>query len=452
MLIELGMFDVIIGMDWLVKHDVVIVCGEKVVRIPYGNEILIIKSDKGVSRLKVISCIKGRKYVKRGCHLFLAHVTKSKSKEKRMEDLPVIRNFPEVFPEELPGLPPPRQVEFRINLVAGVAPIARAPYRLEPSEMKDLLVQLQEMLEKGFIRLSSSPWGALNRYPLSRIDDLFDQLRGSSVYSKINLRSGYHQLRIKEEDIPITAFRTRGVHVDPAKIEAIKSWAAPTTPMKFSNCDFWLDSIQFLGHVIDRSGVHVDLAKIEAIKSWAAPTTPMKKNKKYEWGKEEEEAFQTLKQKLCSAPILALPEGTEDFVVYCDASVKGYEAVLMQKEKVIAYASRQLKVHEENYTTHDLELEAIVFALRLWRHYFYGMKKANVVADALSQKERIKPLCVRALMMTIHNYLPKQIRKAQEGAMKKKYVRKENLGRLIKPIFEFRPEGTYCFGNRVWFP
>ncbi|GKC01148.1 putative reverse transcriptase domain-containing protein, partial [Tanacetum coccineum] len=261
---------------------------------------------------------------------------------------------------------------------------------------------------------------------------------------------------------------------------------------KFSKCDFWLDLVQFLGHVIDRSGVHVDPAKIEAIKSWAAPTTSTEKNKKYEWGKEEEEAFQTLKQKLCSAPILALPEGTKDFVVYCDATLKGYGAVLMQREKVIAYASRQLKVHEENYTTNDLGLGAVVFALRLWRHYLYGTKcvvftdhkslqyilnqkelnlrqrrwiellsdydceiryhpgKANVVVDALSRKERIKTLHVRALMMTVHNDLSKQILEAQKEAMKKKYVRKENLGRLIKPIFEFRPDGTRCFGNRVW--
>ncbi|GKE73355.1 putative reverse transcriptase domain-containing protein [Tanacetum coccineum] len=158
--IELGTFDVTIGMDWLVKHDVVIVCGEKVVHIPYGNKMLIVESDKGVSRLKVISCIKARKYVERGCHLFLAHVTKNKSKEKRLEYVRVIRDFIEVFPEELPGLPPPRQVEFRIDLVQGDALVARAPYRLAPSEMRELLVQLQEPREKGFIRPSSSPWGA----------------------------------------------------------------------------------------------------------------------------------------------------------------------------------------------------------------------------------------------------------------------------------------------------
>ncbi|GKC23649.1 hypothetical protein Tco_1025799, partial [Tanacetum coccineum] len=220
---------------WLVKHDFVIVCGEKVVCIPYGNNTLIVEGDKGVSRLKVISCIKARKYIERGCHLFLAYVTEYKSKEKRLEDVPMIRDFPEVFPEELPGLPSPRQVDFRIGLIPGATPVARAPYRLAPSEMKELSVQLQELLEKGFIRLSSSPWGApvlfvkekdgsfrmcidyrelnkltvMNRYPLPRINNLFVQLQDSSVYSKIDLRSGYHLLRIKEEDIPITAFRTR---------------------------------------------------------------------------------------------------------------------------------------------------------------------------------------------------------------------------------------------------
>ncbi|GKF10212.1 putative reverse transcriptase domain-containing protein, partial [Tanacetum coccineum] len=248
--------------------------------------------------------------------------------------------------------------------------------------MRELSVQLQELLEKGFIRSSSSPWGA---------HVLF-----------VKKKDGYHTLRIKEEDIPITAFRTRYGHFEfqvmpfglnnaPAVFMDLMSQVCKLylnkfvivfiddilvyskdeeehgkhlkiileflkkerLYAKFSKCDFWLDSVQFLGHVIDRSGVHVDPAKIEAIKSWAAPTTLTE---------------------LCSAPILALPEGTEDFMVYYDASLKGYEAVLMQREKVIAYASRQLKVHEENYTTHDLELGVIVFALRLWRHYLYGTK------------------------------------------------------------------------------
>nr|GEX13863.1 reverse transcriptase domain-containing protein [Tanacetum cinerariifolium] len=417
--IELGTFDVIIGMDWLVKHNDLILCGEKVIRIPYGNEMLIVKSDNGVSRLKVISCIKARKYIERGCHLFLAHVTESKSKEKQMEDVPIIRDFLEVLPEEFPGLPPPKQVEFRIDLIAGAAPVARAPYRLAPSEMTELSVQLQELLEKGFICLSSSSWGApvlfvkkkdgsfrmcidyrelnkltvKNRYPLLRIDNLFDLLQ--VVFMLILPRS-----------------------------KAIKSWAALTTPTKVR---------QFIG----LAGYYRRF--IEGFSLISRPLTKLtQKNKKYEWGKEEKEAFQTLKRKLCSASILALPKGTEDFVVYCDASLKGYGAVLMQREKVIAYASRQLKVHEENDTTYDLELGTIVFALRLSRHSLYGTNdyhckiryhpgKANVVADALSRKEMIKPLHVRALMMTIHNDLPKRIREAQEGAIKKKYARKENL-------------------------
>nr|GEZ90401.1 putative reverse transcriptase domain-containing protein [Tanacetum cinerariifolium] len=183
-----------------------------------------------------------QKYIENGCELFLAQVTETVSKEKRVEDVLVICNFP--------------KVEFRIDLIPGATPVARAPYRLAPSELKELSEQLKELSEKGFIRPSSSPWGALvlfvkkkdgsfrmcidyqelnkltikNKYPLPRMDDLFDQLQGSSVYSKIDLRSGYDQLLIHEEDIPITAFRTRGIHVDPAKIEAIKSWAAPTTP------------------------------------------------------------------------------------------------------------------------------------------------------------------------------------------------------------------------------
>nr|GFC76562.1 putative reverse transcriptase domain-containing protein [Tanacetum cinerariifolium] len=237
---------------------------------------------------------------------------------------------------------------------------------------------------------------------------------------------------------------------------------------------------QFLGHVINSEGIHVDPAKITAIKNWATPTTP---TEKFEWEIETEEAFHTLKQKLCCAPILALPKGLNDFVVYCDASLRGFEAVLMQREKVLAYASGQLRTHEENYTTHDLELGAVVFALRLWRHYLYGTKcvvytdhqslqyildqkelnmrqrrwiellinydceiryhpgKANVVADALSQKER-EPIRVQALVMIVHLSLHDQIRNAQSEAMEKMNVKEENLGRLIKPIFEIHPDGT----------
>ncbi|GJU62185.1 hypothetical protein Tco_1244020 [Tanacetum coccineum] len=208
-------------MDWLAKYHALIVCDEKVVRIPYGNEVLIIRGDScdGGSKLNIISCTKTQKYIEKGCQVYLAQVTskkaEDKSEEKRLEDVPIVREFPEVFPEELPGLPPTRQVEFQIDLVPGAAPVARAPYRLAPAEMQELSTQLQELSDRGFIRPSSSPWGAPvlfvkkkdgsfrmcidyrelnkltyeNRYPLPRIDDLFDQLQGSRVYSKIDLRS-----------------------------------------------------------------------------------------------------------------------------------------------------------------------------------------------------------------------------------------------------------------------
>ncbi|GJS76066.1 putative reverse transcriptase domain-containing protein [Tanacetum coccineum] len=269
---------------------------------------------------------------------------------------------------------------------------------------------------------------------------------------------------------------------------------------KFSKCEFWIPKVQFLGHVIDSKGIHVDPAKIESIKDWASPKSPTEirqflglagyyrrfiegfskiakpmtkltqKSVKFDWGEKEEAAFQLIKQKLCSAPILALPKGSENFIVYCDASHKGLGVVLMQNEKVIAYASRQLKIHEKNYTTHDLELGAVVFALKMWRHYLYGTRctvftdhkslqhildqkelnmrqrrwlellsdydcdiryhpgKANVVADALSRKERVKPLRVRALVMTIGLNLPKQILKAQTEALKPENLTDEDLG------------------------
>ncbi|GJS37011.1 putative reverse transcriptase domain-containing protein [Tanacetum coccineum] len=302
------------------------------------------------SRLNIISCTKAQEYLSKGCDVFLAHVTtkeaKDKSEEKRLEDVPIVRDFPEVFPEDLPGIPPTRQVEFQIDLVPGAAPVARAPYRLAPSKMKELAEQLQELSDKGFIRPSSSPWGApvlfvkkkdgsfrmcidyrelnkltvKNRYPLPRIDDLFDQLQGSSVYSKIDLRSGYHQLRVREEDIPKTAFRTRYGHYE-FQVMPFGLTNAPAVFMdlmnrvckpyldkfvivfiddiliysknkgeheehlklilellkkeelyaKFSKCEFWIPKVQFLGHVIDSKGIHVDPAKIESIKDWASP-------------------------------------------------------------------------------------------------------------------------------------------------------------------------------------
>nr|GEZ88436.1 reverse transcriptase domain-containing protein [Tanacetum cinerariifolium] len=233
-----------------------------------------------------------------------------------------------------------------------------------------------------------------NRYPLPRIDDLFDQLQGLSVYSKIDLRSGYHQLRVMDEDIPKTAFRTGYGHYE-FQVMPFGLTNAPAVFMDLMNhvCKPYLDKsiIVFIDDILIYSrnkeehtnhlriilelhkkekfqGLHVDPAKIEEVKNWASPNTPT------EIREDQEIAFQILKQKLCEALIFALPKGNDDFVIYCDASVQGLGAALMQREKVIAYASQQLKPHEENYTTYDPELGAVVFALKIWRHYLYGTK------------------------------------------------------------------------------
>ncbi|GJY16958.1 putative reverse transcriptase domain-containing protein [Tanacetum coccineum] len=372
MLVELGSFNVIIGMDWLANHLAVIVCDEKILWIPRGDEVLIVQVTK--KEIKV------------------------KSEEKRLEDVPTVRDFLKVFPEDLPGLPQIRQVEFQIDLVPGAAPVARAPYRLTPSELQELSTQLQELSDKGFIRPNSSPWGApvlfvnkkdgsfrmcidyrepnkltmKNRYPLSRIDDLFDQLQESKVYSKIDLRSGYHQLRVREEDIPKTTFRTRYGHYE----FQVMPFGLTNTPAVFMDLmnqseDDHVEHLKSILELLKKEefeGIHVDPAKIESIKDWASPKTPT------EIRQFLEAAFQLLKQKLCNAPILALHEGSENFIVYCDASRKGLGAVLMQREKVIAYTSCQLRIHKKNYTRHDLELGAVVFALKMWRHYLYDTK------------------------------------------------------------------------------
>ncbi|GJT57367.1 putative reverse transcriptase domain-containing protein [Tanacetum coccineum] len=440
--VELGSFDVIIGMDWLRRCHAVIVCDEKLVRVPYGNETLIFhgnKSNNGrESRLTIISCSKAQEYMAKGCQIFLAQISakkeEDKSEGKQLKDVPIVRDFPKVFPEDLSGLPPARPVEFQIDLIPGAAPVARAPYRLAPSEMKELSEQLQELSDKGFIRPSSSPWGApvlfvkkkdgsfrmcidyrelnkltvKNRYPLPRIDDLFDQLQGSSYAIQANKctcgLAGYYR-RFIEGFSKITKSMTKLTH----------------------------------------------------------------KGIKFDWGEKEENAFELIKQKLCSAPILALPEGSEGFVVYCDASHKGLGVVLMQREKVITYASRQLKVHEKNYTTHDLELGSVVFALKIWRHYLYGTKctvftdhkslqhildqkelnmrqrhwlellsdydcdiryhpgKANVVADALSQAQ------IEALK-------PENLENEDVDGMIRKDIPKEKL--------EPRADGTLCLNGR----
>nr|GEU56565.1 reverse transcriptase domain-containing protein [Tanacetum cinerariifolium] len=388
--IELGSFKIIIDIDWLSKYHAVIVCDEKIVRIPYGDEMLIIQGNycdsESKSKLNIISCTKTQKYIQKGCQVYLAQVTskkaEDKSEEKRLEDMPIIREFTKVFPEDLPGLPPAQQMFI--------------DYR---------------KLNKLTIK---------NRYPLLRIDDLFDQLQGSRVYSKIDLRSGYHQLGVHEEDIPKTTFRTRYSHYE-FQVMSFCLTNAPAIFMDLMNRvrKPYLDRfvIVFIDDILIYSksrkehegylklilseGIHIDPAKIESIKDWASLETP-----------------------------------TEIRL----------GAVLMQKENVIAYASCQFKVHEKNYTTHELELE-LLSEYDCEIRYHPG--KANVVADALSQKEGIKPLRVQALVMTTSLNIPKQILSAQLKAKKEENFITEDLhGMIIK--LEPRVDETLCLNNQSW--
>ncbi|GKE70245.1 putative reverse transcriptase domain-containing protein, partial [Tanacetum coccineum] len=400
-------------MDWLSRHKAKIACHEKVVRIPLPNgEMLRVLGERPEEKV--------------------GHLMSAKAEGQKLKDIVVVKNF-----------------------------------------FKD----------KGFIRPSSSPWGApvlfvkkkdssfrlcinyrelnkltiKNRYPLPRIDDLFNQLQGSQYLSEIDLWSGYYQLRVHEDDILKTTFRTRYGHFE-FTVMPFGLMNAPAAFMDLMNrvcrpyldkfvimfiddiliysktkeehemhlglvldllkkeklyaklykCEFWLREVSFLGHVINGDGIQVDPTKIEAVKNWEAPRTPSK-------GEEQEAVFQTLKDKLCNAYVLALPNGPEDFVVYSDALCLGLGCMLMQRDKVIAYASRQLKIREKNYTTHDLELGAILFS-DYYCQIRYHPSKANVVANALSRKERIKPKRVRAMNMTIHSSIKEKILAAQNEA------------------------------------
>ncbi|GJS12305.1 putative reverse transcriptase domain-containing protein [Tanacetum coccineum] len=509
--VELGSFDVIIGMDWLRRCHAVIVCDEKLVQVPYGNETLTFcgneSSNGRESRLTVISCSKAQEYMAKGCQVFLAQISakkeEDKSEGKQIKDVPIVRDFPEVFPEDLPGLPPARPVEFQIDLIPGAAPVARAPYRLAPSEMKELSEQLQELSDKGFIRPSSSPWGApvlfvkkkdgsfrmcidyhelnkltmKNSYPLPRIDDIFYQLQGSSIYSKIDLRSGYHQLRVRAQYIPKTAFQTRYGHYE-FQVMPFGLTNAPAVFMdlmnrvckpyldkfvivfiddiliyskdekeheehlkailellkkeqlyaKFSKCEFWIPKLQFLGHVIDSRGIHVDPAKIESIKDWASPKTPT-------------EICQFL--------------GLAGYYRRCciDAEREG---------DCLCFST--LKVHEKNYTTHDLELGSVVFALKIWRHYLYGTR-CTVFTDhkslqhILDQKElnTRQHRWLELLILTIDLDLPKRILEAQIEARKLENIVNEDVGGIIrrdipKERLEPRADGTLCLHGKSWLP
>ncbi|GKB33063.1 putative reverse transcriptase domain-containing protein [Tanacetum coccineum] len=394
-IIYMGSFDIMIGMDWLSKYHVVIVYDEKIICIPFGNEILIVRgngsNNEHGSQLNIILRTKTQKYLLKGCHVFLAHVTakksKDKSQEKRLENVPIVQDFPEVFPEDLSGIPPTRQVEFQINLVPGAVSCLRAPYRLAPFEMKELSDQLQELFDKGFIRPSSSPWGA----PV-----LFFKKKDGS----------FRMFECLLEDRP--------------EVRISSAESVQTISGQIRDCLF--DDIMIYSKSKQEHEDHLKLI-LELLK--------------------REELY----GKFSNAPILALPKGAENFIVYCDNSHKGLGVVLMQNEKVIAYVSRQLKFHEKNYTTHDLELEAVVFALKIWRHYLYETKctvftNHKSLQHILDQKE---------LNMRQHHWLEflsdydceiryhpgkanVQILKAQTEARKPKNLDAEDVGGMLIEI------------------
>jgi hypothetical protein len=397
--------------------------------------------------------------------------------ERKLQDIQVVHEFLDVFPNELPRMPPKRVIEFKIELQPSTTPIAKAPYKMSPIELADLKIQLQDLLDKCFIHPSSSPWGCpvlfvpkkdkelclcvdyrplnavtiKNKYLLPHIDILFDQLAGAQMFSKIDLLSGYHHIRICDEDIPKTAFSMRyglyeylvisfgltntpthfmylmnsvfmleldkfvvvliddilvysksmDEHEEHLRVVLQRLWDHQLYAM-FSRCEFWIDEVSFLGHVISPKGIIVDPGKVRDVLDWKPPksahqarsflglagyyrrfilnfskiskliTEVLKKDTKYVWSKDCDEAFQTLKKLLTTSLVLAQPDIAKPFDVYCDASGTGLGGVLMQEGRVISYSSWQLRRHKENYPTHDLELAVVVMALRTWRHYLLG--------------------------------------------------------------------------------
>uniref|UniRef100_A0A1U7YRA6 Uncharacterized protein LOC104247112 n=2 Tax=Nicotiana sylvestris TaxID=4096 RepID=A0A1U7YRA6_NICSY len=396
--LEMVDFDVIMGMDWLASCYANVDCRTKMVRFQFpGEPVIEWKGNIATPKGRFISYLKARKMISKGYIYHLVRVRDAEAKPPTLQSIPVVNEFPDVFPDELPGLPPEREIEFSIDVLPDTQPISIPPYRMAPAELRELKVQLKDLLDKDYRQLNKST--IKNKYPLPRIDDLFDQLQGAKYFSKIDLRSGYHQVRVREKDIPKTAFRTRYGHFEflvmsfgltnapAAFMDLMNTIFRPYLDVfvivfiddilvysrseaehaghlrivlqtlqdrklyaKLSKCEFWLNSVAFLGHVISDEGISVDTQKIDAVKNWPRPTTPSEvrsflglagyyrrfvegfssisspltkltqKATKFQWSDTCERSFQELKNRLTSAPVLTLPEGTEGYVVYCDAS------------------------------------------------------------------------------------------------------------------------------------
>ncbi|XP_038875077.1 uncharacterized protein LOC120067606 [Benincasa hispida] len=387
-ILDIRDFDVILGMDWLAANHASIDCSrEEVIFNPLTGASFKFKRVETVVLPKVISALKANRLFDQGAWGFMASVVDTREIEVTLTSKPIVKDFPDVFSEDLPGLSPQREIDFAIELELGTTSILRAPYRMALVELKELKVQLQEFLDKGFICPSVSPWGA----PVLFVKKKDGSLRLCIDYRELN------KVRIKDSDIPKTAFRSRYRYYK-FIVMSFGLTNAPTVFIDLMNRVFqeFLDTfvivfiddiliysktkaeheehlrkvlealrankVSFLGHVVSKDGVFVDPAKVEAVTGWARPTT-----------------------RLVSAPVLTVPDGSDGFVICSDASKKGLGCVFMQQGRVVAYASHQLKKHEQNYPTHDLDLAAVVFALEIWRHYLYG-EKIQIFTDHKSLK------------------------------------------------------------------
>ncbi|GJX47545.1 putative nucleotidyltransferase, ribonuclease H [Tanacetum coccineum] len=412
-----GSFDVIVGMDWLSNQKVVIVCHEKIVRIfVEEGKVLCVQGERNVRKTKTLMS--------------------TKANEPTLRDIPIVRDFEDVFPDDLSGLLPQRQVEFRIDLIPGATPVAKSPYRLAPSKMQELSEKLQELQDKGFIR------------PMQD-DDI----------SKTAIKTQYGHFEFTVMPFGLTNApavfldlmnRTKEDHENYLRL-MLDLLRKEKLYVKFSKCEFWLQEVHFPGHVVNHDGIHVDPSKIEAVKSWKAPTTPSE-NQKYEWGEKQEEAFRTLKDNLCNAPILSLPDRVEDFVVYSDASNQGLGCVLMQREKSVIYT-------DHKSLQHIFDRKELNMCQRRWLELFgdyeceikYNPGKANVVADALSRNERLKPRRVRAMAVTIQSGVKGLILEAQGEAFKDENVIAKGLNGTDQQM-EKREDGSLHYMDHIWVP
>ncbi|KAL0416064.1 UNVERIFIED_CONTAM: Transposon Tf2-12 polyprotein, partial [Sesamum latifolium] len=476
--INIREFDVILGMDWLAKHFAHMDCRNKVINFhPPTNEGFTFRGNRRYhcrDSSSLLSTTQARRLITKGCEAYLALLIDTNKKEIKLENIPIVREFFDVFSDGLPGPPPDREIEFEINLIPEAPPISKAPYRIAPAELRELKTQLQELLDK--------------------------KQKGAKVFSKIDLRSRYHQLKIKTDDISKTAFRTRYKHYE-FLVMPFGLTNAPTAFMDLMNRVFKQHLDKFVVVSIDdilvyspseqeheehlrvvlqtlrEKQLYAKLSKwlagyyrkfLEGFSKIAMPLTRLtQKRVKFEWDSACEGSFTELKQRLASTPVLTLPSDKGAFLIYSDTSKNGLGCVLMQNDKVIAYASRQLKSYELNYPTHDLELAAVVFALKIWRHYLYGEKcydltinyhpgKANWVADALSRKasRTLATMLARQLAFFARQKswpgpeIHERIKTTQDLDAELGII-KEKVKRGLAPEFQVGDDGTLYLKGRL---